>query len=103
MNKANPVIGLTSSGTSPTTLTVTISGIVPGTFPTGTVTITEGVATTATLSLTGSGSISSGSQSVTLTSGPHTLTASYALGHARGTVTVDGISHVFSIIAVARW
>jgi hypothetical protein len=31
-----------------------------------------------------------------------TLTASYALGHARGTVTVDGISHVFSIIAVHK-
>jgi len=31
-----------------------------------------------------------------------TLTANYALGHARGTVTVDGISHVFSIIAVHK-
>ncbi len=31
-----------------------------------------------------------------------TLTASYALGHARGTVVVDGIAHVFSIIAVHR-
>jgi len=31
-----------------------------------------------------------------------TLTANYALGHARGTVVVDGISHVFSIIAVHR-
>jgi hypothetical protein len=31
-----------------------------------------------------------------------TLTASYALGHARGTVTVDGIAHVFSIIAVHK-
>jgi hypothetical protein len=30
------------------------------------------------------------------------LTANYALGHARGTVTVDGIAHVFSIIAVHR-
>jgi hypothetical protein len=30
------------------------------------------------------------------------LTASYALGHARGTVTVDGIAHVFSIIAVHK-
>jgi hypothetical protein len=30
------------------------------------------------------------------------LTANYALGHARGTVIVDGISHVFSIIAVHR-
>jgi hypothetical protein len=30
------------------------------------------------------------------------LTANYALGHARGTVTVDGISHVFSIIAVHK-
>ena len=30
------------------------------------------------------------------------LTANYALGHARGTVVVDGISHVFSIIAVHR-
>jgi hypothetical protein len=34
--------------------------------------------------------------------GNATLTASYALGHARGTVTVDGISHVFSIIAVHK-
>jgi serine/threonine-protein kinase len=31
-----------------------------------------------------------------------TLTANYALGHARGTVIVDGIAHVFSIIAVHR-
>jgi serine/threonine-protein kinase len=31
-----------------------------------------------------------------------TLTANYALGHARGTVIVDGISHVFSIIAVHK-
>jgi serine/threonine-protein kinase len=31
-----------------------------------------------------------------------TLTASYALGHARGTMVVDGIVHVFSIIAVHR-
>jgi hypothetical protein len=31
-----------------------------------------------------------------------TLTADYALGHARGTVTVDGISHIFSIIAVHK-
>ena len=31
-----------------------------------------------------------------------TLTADYALGHARGTVVVDGIAHVFSIIAVHR-
>ncbi len=30
------------------------------------------------------------------------LTASYALGHARGTVVVNGISYVFSIIAVHR-
>jgi hypothetical protein len=30
------------------------------------------------------------------------LTANYALGHARGTVTVDGIAHVFSIIAVHK-
>jgi len=30
------------------------------------------------------------------------LTMNYALGHARGTVTVDGISHVFSIIAVHK-
>lgn len=34
--------------------------------------------------------------------GNATLTANYALGHARGTVTVDGIAHVFSIIAVHR-
>jgi hypothetical protein len=31
-----------------------------------------------------------------------TLTANYALGHARGTVNVDGIAHVFSIIAVHK-
>lgn len=31
-----------------------------------------------------------------------TLDANYALGHARGTVTVDGIQHVFSIIAVHK-
>jgi serine/threonine-protein kinase len=31
-----------------------------------------------------------------------TLIADYALGHARGTVVVDGISHVFSIIAVHK-
>ncbi len=31
-----------------------------------------------------------------------TLTVNYALGHARGTVVVDGIAHVFSIIAVHR-
>ena len=30
------------------------------------------------------------------------LTADYALGHARGTVIVDGVSHVFSIIAVHK-
>src|SRR6185437_5650192 len=30
------------------------------------------------------------------------LTANYALGHARGTVIVDGISHIFSIIAVHK-
>lgn len=30
------------------------------------------------------------------------LTANYALGHARGTVTVDGVAHVFSIIAVHK-
>jgi serine/threonine-protein kinase len=30
------------------------------------------------------------------------LNANYALGHARGTVVVDGIAHVFSIIAVHR-
>jgi len=30
------------------------------------------------------------------------LTANYALGHARGTVIVDGVSHVFSIIAVHK-
>lgn len=34
--------------------------------------------------------------------GNATLDANYALGHARGTVTVDGISHVFSIIAVHK-
>lgn len=30
------------------------------------------------------------------------LTANYALGHARGTVVVDGVSHIFSIIAVHK-
>jgi hypothetical protein len=30
------------------------------------------------------------------------LNANYALGHARGTVTVDGIGHIFSIIAVHK-
>jgi hypothetical protein len=30
------------------------------------------------------------------------LTASYALGHARGTVVVNGVSYVFSIIAVHK-
>jgi hypothetical protein len=30
------------------------------------------------------------------------LNANYALGHARGTVVVDGIAHVFSIIAVHK-
>jgi serine/threonine-protein kinase len=30
------------------------------------------------------------------------LTTNYALGHARGTVVVDGIAHIFSIIAVHR-
>jgi len=34
--------------------------------------------------------------------GSSKLTMTYALGHARGTVTVDGISHVFSIIAVHK-
>jgi hypothetical protein len=31
-----------------------------------------------------------------------TLTANYALGHARGTVTVSGVPYVFSIIAVHK-
>ena len=31
-----------------------------------------------------------------------TLTANYALGHARGTVTVNGVNYVFSIIAVHK-
>jgi hypothetical protein len=31
-----------------------------------------------------------------------TLTANYALGHARGTVTVNGVSYIFSIIAVHK-
>jgi len=30
------------------------------------------------------------------------LTADYALGHARGTVVVDGTAHIFSIIAVHK-
>jgi hypothetical protein len=34
--------------------------------------------------------------------GNASLTADYALGHARGTVVVDGISHAFSIIAVHK-
>ena len=34
--------------------------------------------------------------------GNASLTANYALGHARGTVVVDGITHVFSIIAVHK-
>jgi hypothetical protein len=34
--------------------------------------------------------------------GKASLTANYALGHARGTVVVDGIAHVFSIIAVHK-
>jgi serine/threonine-protein kinase len=34
--------------------------------------------------------------------GNASLTADYALGHARGTVVVDGISHIFSIIAVHK-
>jgi hypothetical protein len=34
--------------------------------------------------------------------GGATLTASYALGHVRGTVVVNGISYLFSIIAVHR-
>ena len=34
--------------------------------------------------------------------GSNKLVMTYALGHARGTVTVDGISHVFSIIAVHK-
>ena len=48
----------------------------------------KGTPHNGTLSLTGKGNA--------------TLTASYALGHARGTVTVDGIAHVFSIIAVHK-
>ena len=44
------------------------------------------------LNMTGKGAASAGA----------TLTANYALGHARGTVVVDGISHIFSIIAVHR-
>jgi serine/threonine-protein kinase len=31
-----------------------------------------------------------------------TLTTNYAQGHARGTVTVDGIAHIFSVIAVHK-
>ena len=34
--------------------------------------------------------------------GRATLTANYALGHARGTVVVNGVSYVFSIIAVHK-
>ena len=48
----------------------------------------KGTPHNGTLALTGKGSA--------------TLDANYALGHARGTVTVDGIAHVFSIIAVHK-
>jgi serine/threonine-protein kinase len=42
--------------------------------------------------MTGKGAASAGA----------TLTANYALGHARGTVVVKGVSYVFSIIAVHK-
>jgi hypothetical protein len=44
------------------------------------------------LNMTGKGAASAGA----------TLTANYALGHARGTVTVNGVNYVFSIIAVHK-
>jgi len=44
------------------------------------------------LNMTGKGAASAGA----------TLTANYALGHARGTVVVKGVSYVFSIIAVHK-
>jgi serine/threonine-protein kinase len=44
------------------------------------------------LNLTGKGAASAGA----------TLTANYALGHARGTVVIKGVSYVFSIIAVHK-
>jgi serine/threonine-protein kinase len=44
------------------------------------------------LNMTGKGAASVGA----------TLTANYALGHARGTVVVKGVSYVFSIIAVHK-
>jgi hypothetical protein len=44
------------------------------------------------LNMTGKGAASAGA----------TLTANYALGHARGTVTIKGVSYVFSIIAVHK-
>jgi hypothetical protein len=44
------------------------------------------------LSMTGKGAASAGA----------TLTANYALGHARGTVVIKGVSYVFSIIAVHK-
>jgi len=44
------------------------------------------------LTMTGKGAASAGA----------TLTANYALGHARGTVVIKGVSYVFSIIAVHK-
>lgn len=44
------------------------------------------------LNMTGKGAASAGA----------TLTASYALGHARGTVVIKGVSYVFSISAVHK-
>ena len=44
------------------------------------------------LSMTGKGAASAGA----------TLTANYALGHARGTVVIKGVSYVFSISAVHK-
>jgi hypothetical protein len=44
------------------------------------------------LNMTGKGAASAGA----------TLTANYALGHARGTVVIKGVSYVFSIIAVHK-
>lgn len=52
----------------------------------------DGTPDNGKLNMTGKGAASAGA----------TLTASYALGHARGTVVVNGVSYVFSVIAVHK-
>jgi hypothetical protein len=52
----------------------------------------SGTPDNGTLNMTGKGAASAGA----------TLTANYALGHARGTVVIKGVSYVFSIIAVHK-